>query len=138
MSMLKEFRAFALKGNVVDLAVAVVIGTAFGKIVSAVVDDLVMPIVGVVLPAGDWREWKVTSLDLAVGHLLGEMLDFIIVAFVLFLVVHRVMKVVNARLPKDAPPASAPTRACPECLETILAAARRCRSCGSPVAVVAA
>ena len=62
MKVLKEFKEFINKGNVVDLAVAVVIGGAFGKIVSALVSDLVMPLVNAVMPQGDWRKWEVTSL----------------------------------------------------------------------------
>src|SRR5205085_4517015 len=89
MGLLADFKTFALKGNVVDLAVAVVIGGAFGKIVSALVADVVMPVVGAILPSGEWRAWQVSPLHLKVGDFLGAILDFLIIAMVLFLVVTR-------------------------------------------------
>jgi large conductance mechanosensitive channel len=125
MSFVKEFRDFAVKGNVVDLAVAVVIGGAFGKIVSAIVADLIMPIIGAVMPAGDWRSWTVTSLNLKIGDVLGAMIDFCIIALVLFLFVNKFMKVLN----KPAPAGATTTKECPECLETIPLKARRCKAC---------
>ncbi len=128
MSMVKEFKEFAMKGNVVDLAVAVVVGGAFGKIVSALVADIVMPVVGALMPAGEWRNWQVTPLHLKVGDFLGAVLDFLIIAFVLFLVVTRIVNRVYKK-----PAATAPTtKDCPECLEKIPLAARRCRACTAP------
>jgi large conductance mechanosensitive channel len=123
--LLKEFRAFALKGNVVDLAVAVVIGQAFGKIVTALVGDLIMPLAGALLPGqSEWRNYTVTSLNLKVGDLVGAVVDFFIIAAVLFLVVVKFMGAMQKKAP-DAPG----TKSCAECLETIPAAARRCRAC---------
>lgn len=127
MGLLADFKSFALKGNVVDLAVAVVIGGAFGKIVSALVADIVMPIVGAILPSGEWRAWTVTPLNLKVGDFLGAILDFTIIAMVLFLIVTRMVHRVFKR--DEAPT----TKACPECLEMIPLAARRCRACTSPI-----
>jgi large conductance mechanosensitive channel len=126
MPLLKDFKAFALKGNVVDLAVAVVIGAAFGKIVSALVADLVMPLVGAVLPSGEWRTWSVTPLHLKVGDMLGAILDFLVIAAVLFLIVTRLVQ----RVYKTE--AAPEMKDCPECLEKIPAAARRCRACTAP------
>src|SRR5262245_58786107 len=90
-SFVKDFRTFMLKGNVVDLAIGVVIGAAFGKIVSAFVDDLIMPVVSLVLPSGDWRDFTVPlragvkdAPSLKVGHLLGTGIDFFIIALVVF------------------------------------------------------
>src|SRR5688572_275431 len=115
MGFVADFKSFALKGNVIDLAVAVVIGKAFGDIVSALVADVVMPVVGAVIPGGDWRAWSVTPLGLKLGHLLGAILDFLIVALVLFLVVSKAMN-----LFKKAEAAPTPTtKPCPECLEVI-------------------
>lgn len=133
MKLLQEFKAFALKGNVVDLAVAVVIGTAFTKVITAVVDTLLMPLVGVLLPAGEWRNWEVGPMDLKVGQLLGAIVDFLLVALVLFLVI----KKAGARLLRERPPAPPATRPCPECLETLPLAARRCRACTSVLPGVA-
>src|SRR5205823_9663203 len=123
MGLLQDFKAFALKGNVVDLAVAVIIGGAFGKIVSALVADIVMPLVNVVQRGGEWRNWTVTSLNFKVGDFLGAVVDFFLIALVLFLIVTRM---VNRVYKREATPA---TKACPECLEQIPLAARRCRAC---------
>jgi large conductance mechanosensitive channel len=128
MKMLQEFKAFINKGNVVDLAVAVVIGGAFGKIVSAVVADLVMPLVNAVLPQGDWRKWEATPLHFRIGDLMGTVVDFVIVAFVVFLVMIKLMGAAAQRLGRG--PAVA-TKQCPECLEMVPLAARRCRACTS-------
>src|SRR3954471_10052470 len=125
MNVLKEFRTFLNKGNVVDLSVAVVIGGAFGKIVTAVVSDLVMPFVNAVLPQGDWRKWEATPLHFRVGDFIGTVVDFVIVAFVVFLVMVKLMGAAN-RLRRTAAPA---TKTCPECLEVVPTAARRCRAC---------
>ncbi|XXF77181.1 large conductance mechanosensitive channel protein MscL [Myxococcaceae bacterium GXIMD 01537] len=135
MSVLQEFKSFALKGNVIDLAVAVVIGNAFSAIVSALVADLVMPIVGVVLPGGDWREYTVTPLNLRVGHLMGAILDFLVIAIVLFIVVVKVGGIWRKRAAGAAPPPPS-TRICPECREVIPIEARRCKACTSVVAPV--
>jgi large conductance mechanosensitive channel len=129
MSLLKEFKEFAIKSNVVDLAVAVVIGGAFGKIVTAFVSDLVMPLVNALTPGGDWRKLELTSLHFKVGDLLGTVVDFLIVAAVVFVVIQRLIGAMNKVMPAhEAPPA---TKQCPECLENVPKAARRCRACTS-------
>jgi large conductance mechanosensitive channel len=124
MAFFQEFKAFALKGNAVDLAVGVVVGAAFGKIVSALVDDLIMPVVGALLPGEEWRDYVVTPLKFKVGHLLGSVLDFLIIATVLFLVVNKIMGALRG-------PVAATTKSCPECLEKIPLEAKRCRACTS-------
>lgn len=128
MSLMKEFKAFALKGNVIDLAVGVVIGAAFGKIVAAIVEGIIMPVVGAIVPGGDWRAWEVTSLKFKLGHVLGAVIDFTIVAFVIFLVVNKLMKALN----KPEAPGPVVTKNCTECLETIAIEARRCKYCTQP------
>jgi large conductance mechanosensitive channel len=130
MSLMKEFKAFALKGNMIDLAVGVVIGGAFGKVVSALVEDMVMPIVSSVLPGGDWRQYTVTPLKIQLGHLLGSVVDFFLVALVLFIVVVKLMGALN----KPDAPAAPTTKQCPECLEAVPIKARRCRACTSALA----
>jgi large conductance mechanosensitive channel len=126
MSFASEFKAFALKGNVLDLAVAVVIGGAFGKIVSALVADIIMPLVGAVLPGQDWRTFEVTPLHLKLGDFLGTVVDFVLIALALFIVVHRI----GSRI--YTPDIEAvTTKACPACLETIPLGARLCRACRS-------
>ncbi len=132
MGFLKEFKEFAVKGNVVDLAVAVVIGGAFGKIVSALVADLVMPVVNAVMPQGDWRKWEATSLHFKVGDFIGTVVDFAVVALVVFVAIVKVMSAATRKPAPGAPPPA--TKACPECLEVVPAVARRCRACTSVLA----
>jgi large conductance mechanosensitive channel len=119
-----EFRAFLTRTNALALAVGVIIGAATGKLVSAIADDVLMPIIGVFMPGGSWREAKLAlggGNAILYGHLLGAVLDFIIIAWVVFLLTKWFLK---------APEAVA-TRTCPDCLEAIPAAARRCRFCTS-------
>jgi large conductance mechanosensitive channel len=139
--MWKDFRSFAFKGNVLDLAVGVIIGAAFGKLVSGIVDDLIMPMVSLLIPGGTWREAGLTigrkpnpsnnladvaahpfvDVKLNYGHLLGTAIDFFIVAMVLFWIVRAMM-----RFEKPAPVSS---RKCPACCETVPKEARRCKFC---------
>jgi large conductance mechanosensitive channel len=138
MSFASDFKSFAFKGNVVDLAVGVVIGAAFGKIVSALVADIIMPVVALVMPSGDWRASGLMlreaanpkdNVVLRWGDFMGAILDFLIVALVLFLIVSKVIKAAEGRLIKrDAAPATKP---CPFCLETVPLAATRCKACTS-------
>ena len=126
MSLLSDFRAFAAKGNVIDLAVGVVMGQAFGKIVSAMVQDLFMPVVAVVMPGGDWREYTVTSLKLKIGSVFGATLDFLVVSTVLFLVTVKFVGALQRKRIEDPT-----TKACPECTEQVPLAAKRCKFCTS-------
>lgn len=126
MSLKDEFKAFIMKGNVIDLAVAVVIGGAFGKIVSAFVEGLVMPLVGYVLPKGDWQAWTVGKFQ--IGKVLGATVDFTVIALVIFLVLVKGLGALAKKKEEEAPPAPA-TRECPLCLEQIPVAAKRCRHC---------
>ncbi|HET7755180.1 MAG TPA: large conductance mechanosensitive channel protein MscL [Anaeromyxobacteraceae bacterium] len=127
---LAGFREFLLKQNALALAIGVVIGGAMGRVVSGIVDDVIMPIVGVILPGGEWRNAQLVlsgSNAIKYGDLLGRILDFIIVAAVVYFVT-------KAILERNQPaPAAATTRTCPECLDPIPIAARRCRACGSQV-----
>lgn len=128
MSLLKEFKAFAVKGNVIDLAVAVVIGAAFTKIVTAIVNELVMPLIGQVVPSGDWVNYKLGGIR--IGVVFSSILEFLVVSFVLFIVVVKFMGAVRKRL--ESREASEPSsKKCPECLEEIPLPARRCRACAS-------
>lgn len=126
MSMKEEFKAFIMKGNVVDLAVAVVVGTAFGKIVSAFVSGIVMPLVSYVLPSGDWHAWTLGKLQ--IGTVLGATLDFLIIAAVVFLVLVKLL----GSLTKRQEAAAEPTfKECPACLEQVPLKATRCKHCTS-------
>lgn len=121
----QEFREFALKGNVIDLAIAVVIGGAFGRIVNSLVEDLVMPLINPLIPGGDWRTLQVGP-GIQIGNFLGNILDFMVIALALFLIIRLILRKGPA-----APPPPAPTRECPYCLETLPLQASRCRACTS-------
>ncbi|HKA89374.1 MAG TPA: large conductance mechanosensitive channel protein MscL [Haliangiales bacterium] len=132
MALWKEFKEFALKGNVIDLAVAVVIGALFGDVVKAAVDDIVMPIVGAVTPQTGWEAWTVTPLNFKVGHILSVLIKLVIIAFVLFLIVKGI-KTAMAKMEAAPPPPPPNTRECPMCLEPIAKAAKRCKFCCADV-----
>jgi large conductance mechanosensitive channel len=114
MGMITEFKQFAMRGNVVDLAVAVVIGAAFGKIVTAVVDKMIMPLIGYLTSGQNFAElaWGVgtnadgtAAVNIGYGAFLQATLDFVIVAFVLFLVIKAVNRLKKAEAASPAPPA---------------------------------
>ena len=115
-----------MKGNVVDLAVAVVVGAAFGKIVTAFVDGIVMPMVSYVLPSGDWQSWSLGKLK--IGSVLGATVDFLIIAAVVFLVLVKVLGALTKRREAAAEPT---TKECPACLEQVPVKATRCKHCTS-------
>jgi len=101
--MWKDFKAFAFKGNVIDLAVGVVIGAAFTAIVTAIVNGLIMPIVGEAAPGGEWQTWTVWKFQL--GPVLAAILNFVLVAFVLYLVVSKIVKALyKAEAAAPSPP----------------------------------
>ena len=99
---LADFKAFAVKGNVIDLAVAVVIGGAFGKIVSSLVDTIIMPSIGLLLGGVNFTGWavKVGDVTLAYGKFIQAVIDFVIIAFVIFIVIRSLKKLEDLR-PKD-------------------------------------
>lgn len=112
-SFVEEFKAFAMKGNVIDLAVAVVIGAAFGKIVSSLVDNIIMPLVGILLGGVDFSGLaaEVGNASITYGVFLQSVVDFLIVAFVIFLVVKAINKAQSfgeEEAPAEAKPAEPP------------------------------
>jgi large conductance mechanosensitive channel len=139
--MLKEFKEFAMKGNVLDMAVGVIIGAAFGKIVSSFVSDVLMPPLGLLLGRMDFSNLfinlsstayatladakKAGAPTLNYGLFVNTVIDFVIVAFVIFLMVKQVNRM---RAPAPAPP-PAPTRDCPMCTSAIPMKAKRCPQC---------
>jgi len=126
VKLASEFKAFLLKQNALALAIGVVIGAAVGKVVSGIVDDLIMPVVGVVLPGGEWRNAQLPLLGtnaIKYGDLIGRLIDFVIVAAVVFFIVKMFIR--------EGPPPE--TKTCPQCLETVPAAATRCRACTSAI-----
>lgn len=124
--MWREFKAFLVKENVLALALAVVIGAALGKLVTALVNDFIMPIVAVVTPGGNWRAatLDVGPVQFLVGDFLGNLLDFLIIAFVVWRISKAVMR------PSPEKPA---TRDCPYCMSAIDARATRCAHCTAPI-----
>ncbi len=102
MSMWNDFRAFAFKGNVLDLAVAVVIGAAFTKIISTLVDAIIMPLIGRILPGGSYEGWAPGGVRL--GLVIGALIDFAIVAFVLFAIVSLIKRASRKPAPPEAKP----------------------------------
>lgn len=137
--MVSEFRGFLTKTNALALAVGVIIGAAVGNIVSALAADILMPVIGLVLPGGSWRDAKIvlsTTTDAAgkvsesailYGHFIGTFIDFLIISLVLFLIVKALVRPQPVSEPE-------PTKVCPECREVIPQAARRCRACTAAVA----
>ncbi|MEO7719516.1 MAG: large conductance mechanosensitive channel protein MscL [Capsulimonas sp.] len=135
MSVAKEFREFVLRGNVVDLAVGVVIGAAFATVVKAFTEDIITPIIGI---AGKqaFSTYKIPlrgTNALLVGDLLNQIITFLITAFVIFFFVVKPVNWLMARR-KTETPADATTRDCPYCLSSIPIAATRCAFCTSEVA----
>lgn len=142
MSMAKEFKEFAMRGNVVDLAIGIVIGGAFGKIVTSLVNDVIMPPIGLLVGGIDFSKLALTlkaaeettpAVAIGYGALVNTVLDFVIVAFAIFMVV----KVMNRLKRKhEAAPARAAepaTKLCPECQTDIPVKAKRCPHCTSDI-----
>jgi large conductance mechanosensitive channel len=102
MGLIREFKDFINKGNVIDLAVAVVIGAAFGDIVKKIVDGILMPIIGKILPAGSWETWAPGGLK--VGSVIGAAINFLIIALFVFIVVQKIMKGKKKEEAVAAPP----------------------------------
>jgi large conductance mechanosensitive channel len=141
--MLKEFKEFAMRGNVLDLAVGVIIGAAFGKIVSSLVDDILMPPIGKVLGHMDFANLFINlsetsyptiaaakaagSPTLNYGIFLNAVINFLIVAFAVFLLV----RTVNRWTVKPAPAAAPTTKDCPQCAMPVPIAAKKCGHCTS-------
>jgi large conductance mechanosensitive channel len=132
--MLKGFRDFILRGNVVDLAVAVVIGAAFGAIVTAMVSDLITPLIAAIGHQPSFKELSVTvhGGKILYGDFLDHLISFVLIAAtVYFFVVVPVGKLL-AKF-KPVPPAPPAMKTCPECLSDIPAAAKRCAHCAQPL-----
>jgi large conductance mechanosensitive channel len=125
-SLLGEFKAFAFKGNVVDLAVAIVIGVAFGAVVTSFVNNIIMPAVSYVAPAADYKDWTIGRIQ--IGLFIGAVVNFIIIALSVFLAIVKVRQLIVK------PQAAAPTtKPCPACTMEIPIKAIRCPHCTSDV-----
>src|SRR5262244_84832 len=133
--MVSGFVEFLRKTNALALAVAVIIGAAIGKVVTSVVNDLLMPVIGLWLGGGDWRAWSIplrrapdgkVLAAIGVGSFLGAVVDFVIIAFFVY--------VITKALLRETPPPPGPAmKTCPACGESVLAKATRCKFCTSAV-----
>ena len=133
--MVGEFREFLLKQNALALAVGVIIGAAIGKVVTSMVSDVLMPVISLAMPQGEWRAAKIILSQsvgpdgkevvnaINYGAFIGTIIDFVIVALVVFLIVRQLIK----------PAPDAPTKVCTFCRETIPAEATKCKACTSAV-----
>jgi large conductance mechanosensitive channel len=144
--MLKEFKEFTLRGNVLDMAIGIVIGVAFGKIVTSFVNDVVMPPIGLLLGKVDFSNLFIDlsgksyatlaeakaagAATIKYGLFLNTVVDFVIVAFVIFLLIQQINRI--KRQP-EAAPAAPTTKECPYCLSSIAVKATRCSHCTSDV-----
>jgi large conductance mechanosensitive channel len=133
--MLSEFKAFLLKTNALALAVGVIIGAAVGKVVTSIVSDLLMPVISLLIPGGEWRtahfelsrhvgpDGKEVVNSLNYGVFFGNCVDFLIIAFCVYLITRALLK----------EPAPAPTKQCPRCREAVVLDATRCKFCTSEI-----
>ncbi len=126
--MLREFREFAMRGNVLDLAVAVIIGGAFGAIITSLVNDILMPLIGLAMGGVDFSALAVVVRDAEIryGAFIQAVVNFLIIAFVIFMII-RTMNRFKKPLPVPAPT----TQDCPHCFTAIPIKATRCPNCTS-------
>ena len=138
--MFKEFKEFAMRGNVLDMAVGIIIGAAFGRIITSLVNDVIMPPIGLLLGKVDFSSLfinlsgtpyasladarKAGAAVIGYGAFLNTILDFVVVAFVIFLLIRQVNK-----MKKEPAPAATTTKECPYCLSVIPLKATRCAHC---------
>lgn len=129
--MLKEFKQFLLRGNVVDLAVGVVVGAAFGTVVNALVADILTPFISAVAKVPDFSglAFTIHGSHFMYGHFINAFISFILVASAIFFFVVKPMNLLISRSKKGEEPAEPNTKKCPECLSEIPIAAKRCSFC---------
>lgn len=150
--MLKGFRDFILRGNVVDLAIAVIIGAAFGAITASLTADVITPMISALFGTPDFTSLVIhvpvlhpvtppnplpanyiAPGDIHIGKLLNALINFLLVAAAIYFAIVLPMQYVMKRINKLEPVVAATTKVCPECLSEIPLAARRCAHCGQPV-----
>jgi len=137
MGVLKEFKDFAMRGNVVDMAIGIIIGGAFGKIISSLVSDVIMPPIGLLLGGVDFSNLAITLKEKAAGAeavtikygvFINTVLDFVIIAFAIFIVIKQLNKL---KKKEPVPVAEPTTKECPHCFSVIPIKALRCPYCTS-------
>ena len=135
MGMLNDFKAFLLRGNVIDLAVAIVIGVAFGAVINSLVKDLITPLIGALGGEPDFSSlhFTINSSVFRYGAFLNQVISFVIIAAVIFFFVITPVNALMARAKKE-PPADPTLKKCPECVSDIPVNAKRCAFCTSPQA----
>ena len=133
--MMSGFRQFILRGNVIDLAVAVVIGGAFGVVVAALVKDLLTPLIGAIFGTPDFSALVVTmnGSRFLIGDFVNAVVSFVLVAAAVYYVIVVPVNAINARRNRGEAPPDPTTKKCPECLTEVPVAARRCAACTSPL-----
>ena len=144
---MEEFKTFVMRGNVLDLAVGVIIGGAFQKIITSMVNDIIMPVITLITGGIDFKQWflaldgntyatledaqKAGAATLNYGVFITEVINFLIIAFVIFMIVRTVNKISEAAKPKEEVPAAPTTKKCPHCCSEIAIEATRCPNCTS-------
>ena len=133
--MMSGFRQFILRGNVIDLAVAVVIGGAFGVVVAALVKDLLTPLIGAIFGTPDFSALVVIvkGSRFLIGDFVNAVVSFVLVAAAVYYVIVVPVNAINARRNRGEAPPDPTTKKCPECLTEVPVAARRCAACTSPL-----
>jgi len=132
---MKGFKQFILRGNVLDLAVAVVMGAAFGAVVTAVVKDLLTPLIAAIAGKPDFSaiQFEINGSKFLVGDSINALVSFLLIAAAVYFFIVLPVNALLARIRRGEAPPDPTTKACPECLSTIPIAARRCAFCTSPV-----
>ena len=136
--MLDGFKKFILRGNVVDMAVGVVIGAAFATVVGAFTKDFLTPLIGAIVgKTGDFAtfSFNIRGQGFNIGDLFNQLISFLLVAAAVYFFVVTPVNALLARMHRDEPAAAPITKKCPECMSDIPIEARRCAHCGQPVAV---
>lgn len=133
--MLKDFKKFIMRGNVVDLAVAVVVGAAFGAVVTALVSDFITPLIAAIGGQPDFSglSFTINNSDFQYGHFINAIVSFLMIAFVVFFFVVQPLNKLQARAARSKIPDEPTDRKCPECLSNIPKAATRCMYCTSKI-----
>jgi large conductance mechanosensitive channel len=133
--MLQGFKQFLLRGNVIDLAVAVVIGAAFGTVVTALVKDLLTPLIAAIVQVPDFSgiAFTINGSKFLIGDFVNALVSFLLISLAVYLFVVVPVNALVARVNRGAAPPDPTIRQCPECLSDVPIAAKRCRFCTSPL-----